>query len=470
MNSITSADGRPRAPHHFAILCAVVSLSLVPPLCAQEKPAAPSRAATILDSMPRAKRIARSRALTRRHSSRVHRRSKNHRASFRPAVPLNPSLSRAISLSATSPGPPTASARLHRRSSRGRARRPSLDRVPRRHGSYETRRSERQRRSRRASLPMALGSLFSLSRGCPALAGPLQPMTPLSGVIDEKIYEQRIATLDLATDQSRAGHARDVYVYEYDWTPDGQSWIATAAHGCRRCQLVHRASLLHCPRQTGELREIYKPKLQIADPRISPDGKYVAFIEGLMSDEGFHRRRHPRRSHHRRHRAQSHSQLQSVPLCARVDRARPHHRSPQIVDGNSGFGTRQSATGAVRKHSGPGEELLPTRASWMPTTSFSPMAPVTAVVRQSASTPPEVWAGPIGKWKQLTNVNAGVQARLGRDAQCSLDERHHARARLADAAQGLRSRQKLSARSSLSTAALPLPACPRWDADATWAT
>src|SRR5580692_11724474 len=36
--------------------------------------------------------------------------------------------------------------------------------------------------------------------GMPRDAGPLQPMTPLAGVVDQKIYEQRIATIDLSTD------------------------------------------------------------------------------------------------------------------------------------------------------------------------------------------------------------------------------------------------------------------------------
>src|SRR4029077_15508293 len=32
--------------------------------------------------------------------------------------------------------------------------------------------------------------------GMPRVAGPLQPMTPLAGVVDQKIFEQRIATVD----------------------------------------------------------------------------------------------------------------------------------------------------------------------------------------------------------------------------------------------------------------------------------
>src|SRR5207244_6672657 len=38
----------------------------------------------------------------------------------------------------------------------------------------------------------------------------------------------------------------------------------------------------------GNATSIYKPSLQVAVPRWSADGKSVAFIEGLMSDEGFH--------------------------------------------------------------------------------------------------------------------------------------------------------------------------------------
>src|SRR6202453_2815138 len=35
--------------------------------------------------------------------------------------------------------------------------------------------------------------------GMPRSAGPLQPMTPLAGVVTEKMFEQRIAAVDLST-------------------------------------------------------------------------------------------------------------------------------------------------------------------------------------------------------------------------------------------------------------------------------
>ena len=61
--------------------------------------------------------------------------------------------------------------------------------------------------------------------GMPRAAGPLQPMTPLAGVIDQKFFEQRIATIDLATGHLAQVTPADVYVYEYDWTPDGHAWL-----------------------------------------------------------------------------------------------------------------------------------------------------------------------------------------------------------------------------------------------------
>ena len=38
---------------------------------------------------------------------------------------------------------------------------------------------------------------------------------------------------------------------------------------------------------SGGIHDIHLPVMQIARPRVSPDGKKVAFIGGLMSDEGY---------------------------------------------------------------------------------------------------------------------------------------------------------------------------------------
>ena len=64
--------------------------------------------------------------------------------------------------------------------------------------------------------------------GMPRQAGPLQPMTPLTGVVGEKVYEQRLATIDLSSNTLTQITPADIYIYEYDWTPDGQAWVATA--------------------------------------------------------------------------------------------------------------------------------------------------------------------------------------------------------------------------------------------------
>jgi Tol biopolymer transport system component len=119
----------------------------------------------------------------------------------------------------------------------------------------------------------------------PRVAGPLAPMTPLAGVVGEQIYEQRLAIVDLSTNTLKQVTPADVYVYEYDWSPDCNSWVAVAAHGSGDAQW-YVARLYRIDSHSGEMHEIYAPKYQIAKPAVSPDGNNVAFIEGLMSDEG----------------------------------------------------------------------------------------------------------------------------------------------------------------------------------------
>jgi dipeptidyl aminopeptidase/acylaminoacyl peptidase len=247
--------------------------------------------------------------------------------------------------------------------------------------------------------------------GMPRAAGPLQPMTPLAGVIDQKIFEQRIATIDLASGRFTQVTPADVYVYEYDWAPDGQSWAAISAHGSGDANWwIARLSVVNA--RTGEMREIYQPKLQLANPRVSPDGRQVAFIEGLMSDAGL-----------------TGGEIHVVPTAGGTPRnVTPNSKtspsglawaSPdriifaQNADGNSSFAT-VSARGGDTKTLWTGEELVGTTSdAWVPGAAFSRDGSMTAIARQSGNTPPEVWAGPTGNWKQITSLNASAKPTWG---------------------------------------------------------
>ena len=240
--------------------------------------------------------------------------------------------------------------------------------------------------------------------GMPRIAGPLQPMIPLAGVIDDEVYEQRLSVIDLTTNKLAQVTPADIYIYEYDWTPDGQSWIATAAHGSGDANW-YIAKLYAVNAQSGDMREIYAPKWQIAEPHISPDGKSVAFIEGLMSDEG-----------------STGGDIYVVPTAGGTPRnlTPKIHSSPsslvwtasdqitftQNVDGQTGFASVHLSPATIQPL-WTGEEYLG------PAASFSKDGSLTAVVRQSASAPPEVWAGPVGQWKQLTTVNADAKPAWG---------------------------------------------------------
>jgi dipeptidyl aminopeptidase/acylaminoacyl peptidase len=261
------------------------------------------------------------------------------------------------------------------------------------------------------------GSKISLLfiEGMPRVAGPLQPMTPLSGVIGQEIYEQRIAVLDLANDHLVQLTPADMYVYEYDWTPDGQGWVVSAAHGAGDANW-YIARLYLANAQSGEMREIYKPKLQIADPHVSPDGKNVAFIEGLMSDEG-----------------STGGDIHVVPITGGVARnLTPNIKSSpsdllwtsptsitfaQNIDGNSGFAS-VNMQGAVHNLWTGEESANPAGSAWFSANSSAHDKTandklVTALIRQSAGTPPEVWAGPIGNWTQLTQINRDLKTVWG---------------------------------------------------------
>ncbi len=123
------------------------------------------------------------------------------------------------------------------------------------------------------------------TENAPRAAGPLEPSTKDAGVVEEHIYEQRIAVVSAKAGEVKQVTPADTYVYEYDWAPDSDRFTYTASKG-NGDNNWWIARLFTISSGSGELREVYKPELQIANPRWSQDGSQIAFISGLMSDEG----------------------------------------------------------------------------------------------------------------------------------------------------------------------------------------
>ncbi|MGB9071392.1 MAG: S9 family peptidase [Terriglobales bacterium] len=251
---------------------------------------------------------------------------------------------------------------------------------------------------------------FLFTENAPRAPGPLMPMTPETGVIDSKIYEQRLAVVEVATGKVQQISPADMYVYEFDWSPDGKQFALIAAPG-EGDNNWYIAQLYRLPAKGGALVQVYKPPLQIAVPRWSPDGQSVAFIAGLMSDEG-----------------STGGDIFVVPAAGGEARnvtpgipASPSWLAWQSagkilfaeqIDGESGIATVDLASGKVAQL-WMGPETIVTGGWGVIELSVSADRTRSAVIRHSASTPPEVWAGVTGDWKQITRVNDDVRPDWG---------------------------------------------------------
>ena len=139
---------------------------------------------------------------------------------------------------------------------------------------------------------------FLYVEGATRPAGALAAMKAPSGVIGEDGIEiQRVAIthVDATTPNSALVTPANLHVYEFDWAPNsnGLAYIAANPPGENNwwvaklyTQSIQQQSVQ--PIAILAPAEVYGPLhgLQIAVPRWSPDGKTIAFIGGLMSDQG----------------------------------------------------------------------------------------------------------------------------------------------------------------------------------------
>ncbi len=240
--------------------------------------------------------------------------------------------------------------------------------------------------------------------------GPLMAAPTTTGVVDTAVHNQRIAVLDVASGQLRQVSPENLHIYDYDWSLDDKTFIATAAPGpgdnnwwIAQIYTINIAN--------GNATSIYKPSLQVALPRWSPDSKSIAFIEGLMSDEGFHG-----------------GDLFTISADGRdlTNRTRGRKSSvsslfwltpdrilfTEIVGGGGAISELTIANNSVRTM-WKGAEALHAFGNF-PDFAVSKDGKFAAAERSTFETPPEISVGPIGEWHQLTNNNSVLSATWGK--------------------------------------------------------
>ncbi|HVO64527.1 MAG TPA: S9 family peptidase, partial [Terriglobales bacterium] len=248
------------------------------------------------------------------------------------------------------------------------------------------------------------------TENAPRASGPLMPMTPETGVIANKIYEQRLTTVEVASSEVRKISPADMYVYEYDWSPDSKELVVTAAKGAGDANW-YVAQLYTVLSSGGEMRAIYKPPMQLAVPRWTPDGKNVAFISGIMSDEGSVGGDIYLISSQGGRARDITPGIKASPSWLRWQSS-TQLLFGEIVDGQIGFSTLDIAGGKTNTL-WTGAEVVSTGDWGSYAVSVAEDGKNSGVIRQSFTHPPEVWAGPIGSWQQITHVNDRVKPAWG---------------------------------------------------------
>jgi dipeptidyl aminopeptidase/acylaminoacyl peptidase len=239
-------------------------------------------------------------------------------------------------------------------------------------------------------------------------AGPLQPSTKDSGPVEEHIYEQRLTLIDPQSGQAKQITPADTYVYEYDWAPSSDRLAYTASQG-NGDNNWYIAQLFIVSAQSGQITALHKPALQIANPRWSPDSKQIAFIGGIMSDEGV-----------------TGGDIYVVPATGGTaqDLTPGRKSSPgwlqwmrtgkilftETIDGSTAIATLNPSD-KVSETLWKGDETLRAGANII---SASDDGKTLATVRSSWNMAPEVWAGPAGEWTERTHDNDELKQSWGR--------------------------------------------------------
>jgi dipeptidyl aminopeptidase/acylaminoacyl peptidase len=233
--------------------------------------------------------------------------------------------------------------------------------------------------------------------------GATEAGAPIAGDLDTAALEQRIAVLDAGS--LRWASPPELFVYEYDWRPDGKGFVGTAAPGDGD-EHWWSAKLYAFPSGEPAAKVLYSPadiRQQLAMPKVSRDGATVAFIAGIMSDFG-----------------STGGDVYTLSLdggSAINLTPQMHASATALAWGCNGRLQAQLLAGDQVQLAdlGTGRKLAAARVMWSGAESLSngdgyasiacPSGMI-AAERQSFTQAPEIMVGRMGQWRALTSVNS----------------------------------------------------------------
>lgn len=252
-------------------------------------------------------------------------------------------------------------------------------------------------------------------------AGALAAMKPWSGVIGEDGIEvQRIAAVDVTSGTVTQLTPANLHVYEFDWSPDSKRLAYVAADPPGENNWWVAQLYVQPAEKDATPQSILKPteisgslhNLQIAVPRWSPDGKQIAFIGGLMSDQG-----------------STGGDLYLIPSTGGEPRNLTPERPASVafiywlsseviglsehVGGSTHIASINTETGSDAK----AVDITFPESIWANELVMSVSTSKTqniALVRTSFEKSPEVWAGSIEHLKQITHLNDDLKPLWGK--------------------------------------------------------
>ena len=276
---------------------------------------------------------------------------------------------------------------------------------------------------------------FLFVKNATRATGALDATKPWSGVIGEDGIEvQQVYAVNTNTGASYLITPWWMHVYEFSWSPDSKKIAFIGAHPpgennwwIAQLYTENTEDLsgawdmpLDMKNQRADLRRVLDPQtisgplhgLQIAVPRWSPDGKWIAFIGGLMSDQGA-----------------TGGDVYLIPSTG----GEPKNMTPDRQSSVAFIEWINDSILGLAEHVGGSSHIA---AIDLNTGSDVNEADITfpesigagglslsisiaqnhdiALIRSSFERPPEVWAGPVQSLRQITHLNDGLKPAWGK--------------------------------------------------------